>query len=80
MKCKAGYSPTTNMRFKLHVLECLFLRGCIWKSPARYFRRPYQFSCTWYVRVDVVVYCNEIMPMMWGTKKQNYKVPCICDV
>ena len=39
------YSPTSNMWCKLHVLGCLFLRGCGWKSPARYFRRPYGSSC-----------------------------------
>ena len=36
-----GYSTTSNMRCKIHVLGCFFLRGSVWKSPARYFHRPY---------------------------------------
>ena len=42
---KLGYSPNSNMRCKLHVVGSLFLRGCVWKSPAWFFRRLYQFSC-----------------------------------
>ena len=71
-----GYSPTSNMRCELHVLGCLFLRGCVCKSPARYFRRPYQFSViavgVCMLGVDMIL-CYESMPMMLGTVLRDNK-------